>query len=129
VALVCIAGVLRMNTYLWRFHDRLSLYETAVAEQPDSVRLKMLLAFELNERGQRAEAAAVLEKAMLQLPDYAETRVQAGIVAFERGLYADAERLFQEAEQIEPRKSLKVARYREKMPAMTPTTHPADDRP
>jgi tetratricopeptide (TPR) repeat protein len=60
----------RTITYAWQWNERLRLYEYALARQPRSLRLHLLVAEELREHRQYDRAETVLAQARAMQPDY-----------------------------------------------------------
>jgi tetratricopeptide (TPR) repeat protein len=70
LTVVLIAFSLRTVTYAARWNNRLDFYLSSLADQPRSVRLHELAAFELMEDGNLSEAAKIADEGKRQTPDY-----------------------------------------------------------
>src|SRR5205823_3758608 len=65
-----VLASVRTVTYAAQWNDRLTLYETSLARQPNSIRLHLLFAEELRNRQDFDQAERVLAEAREMLPDY-----------------------------------------------------------
>ncbi len=85
LTVLLILACARSVTYARRWNDRLSFYQTSLREQPRSIRLDILVAFEQMSRGDIDAAETTAEHAANKLPEYWETWVLRYKVALERG--------------------------------------------
>jgi hypothetical protein len=118
-----LLACLRTFTYAARWNDKLQFYKTSLAEQPDSIRLYMLVTAEEIARGDLDDAQRVVTQGREMLPEYSEIWLQSGVVAMERGEYDQAQAYFDHAMQIHP--SMKVEGWMEKLQQRRATTHRA----
>lgn len=81
---LCVAGVVRTTTYIATFDDRLDFYLTSVANQPASVKLRILLASEYTNRKDYARAATAAAELRQLAPDYTESWYQSAFIEVER---------------------------------------------
>lgn len=102
VGAIVIALAVRSATYAWQWRDRQTFYEAQLAQQPRSVRLHMLVAHGLAERGRLDEAAEVLRRGRDALPDYHDVWFHSGLIARQRGDLPEAERFFARAFDLQP---------------------------
>lgn len=105
VALLAIALALasiRTFTYTARWNDRLNFYEKCLAEQPNSIRLYMLLAAEYMDRGRFADAERVLAAGRQMLGEYWEIWVHSGVAAMRQNKFDLAQQYFDHAMSIRP---------------------------
>jgi Flp pilus assembly protein TadD len=102
LAVLTVAGAARSIAYARLWTDPLALYQQQVRVRPESVAVRHLLAQEWAERGDYAQAMAVMEEAARATPDYWGTPFFAAKLALKHGDYAGALRWADRAGQIEP---------------------------
>jgi len=100
--IILIATSLKTFSYARRWNDRLSFYQTALEEQPRSIRLYMLTASELMSQKRLDEAADVVARGRELMPDYHEIWIQSGVIALEAGKLDDADAYLDHALQLKP---------------------------
>jgi tetratricopeptide (TPR) repeat protein len=115
----------RTITYAHRWNDRESFYRYSIANQPKSVRLRMLLIAELQGQRRLDEADAVARDARQLLPEYDEIWLQSADIAEARGDFDRARGYLEHAMKIKPRNktAMRMQMLDEKR-ASTQTTHP-----
>jgi hypothetical protein len=99
--LLCLYG-LRSFTYAARWRERISFYEYAVANQPQAVRLHVILARELLARGQLDRAREVVDKGLAVSKEDWRLWIVAAQVAIAQGRLEDAQRAIKEAWNRDP---------------------------
>jgi tetratricopeptide (TPR) repeat protein len=99
---VLILGCVRSFTYAIRWNDRLEFYRNSLDEQPESIRLYMLLASEYTSRRQFEEAERVIARGREMLPEYWEIWTHSGVIAMEQQKFDEAQRYFERAMEINP---------------------------
>jgi hypothetical protein len=121
---LCVLGVARSITYAARWNDRLLFYELSSREQPQSIRLRMLIAHELLTLGRLDEAADVAQRARELLPEYHEVWIQSSDIAAALGRFDEAEAHLREAIRVTPRSGniAKAAERIERLNRMRATT-------
>ncbi|MDW8262226.1 MAG: hypothetical protein RMJ35_06845, partial [Phycisphaerales bacterium] len=103
LALVAIAlGSWRTFTYVARFDDRLAFYEYSAAVQPRSLKIRLLLASELKQRGELDRAAEVASGARELVPSASEAWLQSAVIALARNRFDEADEFFAEAIRLSP---------------------------
>jgi tetratricopeptide (TPR) repeat protein len=100
VSLIVIACSVRTVTYAARWNDRLSFYQRSLQENPRAVRLHVLLAAELIQRGEFERARVTIDQALAIAPDYWKLWSQASRVAVEQGRFADARAFMARAQAL-----------------------------
>jgi hypothetical protein len=125
IALTTLASV-RAVTYARRWNDRLEFYRISLAEQPQSIRLYMLLASEHLARGQIDQADQVAKAGARMLPEYWEIWLQCGVVAMERQRWEEAQRYFDISMNIRP--SIKTQAWMQELDKRRAATQPATQR-
>jgi hypothetical protein len=80
-AIILALASARTATYAWRWNDRLRLYSSSLAENPKSIRLHMLKAYELMEQRHYAESEEILAEARQMLPEYYSLWMQSALLA------------------------------------------------
>ncbi|HWP41002.1 MAG TPA: glycosyltransferase family 39 protein [Tepidisphaeraceae bacterium] len=136
VGITTIALVLasiRTVSYAARWNDRLEFYRRSLQEQPQSIRLVMLLAAEYAARGQLDEAEQVVRHGTRMLPEYWDIWKQRGVIAMMRGDWEEAARCFDIAANIRPSAGILGAKaeleaQRRAAEQKTATTPPATTR-
>jgi tetratricopeptide (TPR) repeat protein len=118
-----VAGSVQTVTYARRWNDRLSFYEWAAREQPDAIRLHMLLMGELKAQRRLDEAAAEADRARELLPNYDEIWIHSADIAMERGRFDEAESFLDRAMHIRP--SLKIDSWMQNLRKRRAATQPA----
>jgi protein O-mannosyl-transferase len=116
VAFTTIALILasvRTYTYAAQWNDRLEFYKTSLEQQPNSIRLYMLVTSEDLSQGRLDDAQRVVAEGRAMLPEYWEIWLQSGVVAMQRGEFDQAQKYFDRAMQIQP--SLKTQGWMEKL--------------
>jgi hypothetical protein len=109
IAIATIAillGSVRTFTYARDWNDRLHFYEIASSDQPESVRLHMLVAVEALTQGKFAQAEAADRAGRESLPDYGDIWIQSAQVAMAQGKYDEASQYLAHAMKVAP--SVKV---------------------
>ena len=84
LAILMALSLVRLETYLVHWNDRQDLYGYCIAAQPRSVKLRVLLAGVLVNRGDYAQAAGTIDAALRAEPDSWEAWDTAGIIARKR---------------------------------------------
>jgi hypothetical protein len=128
VGVLLVLGSVRTVTYARKWNDPLSFYEWCVAEQPGSVRLRMLLTGALADAGRLDDARAMIRSARELLPNYDELWIQSADIEIKAGDLDAAERYLTHAMQMNPRLKTEswLRRVGELRSASTqPTTNPA----
>jgi hypothetical protein len=120
--LLALAAI-RTETYALRWNDRLSFIEQSLAEQPNSIRLRIQLGEELRDRGRFEEAARVAAEGRRLYPEYFEIWVQSGEIALDLGRLDEAEQFLLTAGHIRP--GAKVAAWLTKVAEARAATRPA----
>lgn len=91
IVLVLLAlGSLRSFTYAQRWNNALHLYERALAEQPMSGQLHLLVSWEYARRGMNPEAEAVIVRATERFPDSWRIWLRRGMFMMDQGRYDEA---------------------------------------
>jgi hypothetical protein len=108
-----VAGSVKTFDYARRWNDRLTFYRWATEQQPQAIRLHMLLMSELKAQGRLDEAAAEAERARDLLPNYDEIWIHSADVAIERGRFDEADRFLDRAMDLRP--SIKVDSWKQKL--------------
>jgi hypothetical protein len=116
-----IFASIRTCTYAAAWNDRLEFYKTSLAQQPNSIRLYMLVTAEDLSQGRLDDAQRVVAQGRDLLPEYWEIWLQSGVVSLQRGEYDQAQKYFDRAMQIQP--SLKTQGWMEKLAKLRATTH------
>lgn len=111
VGLILLAGAWRTLAYAVQWNDRLGLYRQQALDQPESVRIRLLLAEELRQRGQLEEAAKHAVVMTELAPDYWDSWVMRSDIARDAGRYEEAMAHIELA--IEARRSIKTVGRRE----------------
>jgi tetratricopeptide (TPR) repeat protein len=119
-SVLIVLGSIRTVTYAARWNDRLTLYETSLREQPHSIRLHMLLAHELMERGRLDEAAAVAARGREEMPDYPDIWIQSAVIAMQDGKLDDADAFLNKSLDIKP--TFKALGWQEKLSKLRSAT-------
>lgn len=101
LALLLILACIRTFTYARLWNNPVRLYQTVIAQEPGSLRVRIILAEELRRRGQLEQAATVLAQARQLLPDYYLPWLRSAQVAMDRGRLAEAESYLDHAQQME----------------------------
>jgi hypothetical protein len=101
VVMLLILGSVRTFTYAHLWNDPVRLYETVIAEEPNSLRVRIVLAEEYRRAGRLEEAANVLADARRVLPDYYLPWLRSAQVAMDRGRLDEAELYLDHAEKME----------------------------
>jgi tetratricopeptide (TPR) repeat protein len=102
MAVVIVLFSIRTITYAARWNDRRLFYEYSIAQQPDSIRLRMLLIAELQSQGKLDEADRVAADARGVLPEYDEIWIQSADIAIARGDFNRAHEYLDRAMKIRP---------------------------
>ncbi|WP_428936749.1 glycosyltransferase family 39 protein [Fontivita pretiosa] len=105
-----VPGSIRTVTYAARWNDRLEFYRKSLEEQPQSIRLVMLLAAEYAARGQLDEAEQVVRRGTEMLPEYWDIWKQCGVIAMMRRDWEEAGRCFDKAANIRPSAGILAAK-------------------
>jgi hypothetical protein len=116
---------LRTFTYAAQWNNKLDFYKLSLREQPNSIRLYMLVTAEDLSRGDLDDAQSVVARGREILPEYWEIWLQSGVVAMQRGQYDQAQEYFDHAMQIQP--SLRTQGWMEKLDKLRitpPATNP-----
>jgi protein O-mannosyl-transferase len=123
-SILLILASARTVTYAAQWNDRLTLYQTSLARQPNSIRLHLLLAEELRNRRNYDEAERVLAEAREMLPDYYRLWLDSAVLAYTAGRDDDARRFILKAADLRP--SIRSSTlYRQILTASTrPTSSP-----
>jgi hypothetical protein len=102
VLVTAVVGLfsLRTITYEIRWNDTLPFYATSLAEQPESIRLRILLADEYRRRGDLASAERVVSEAREKLPEYWDVWLQSAQIAMDQGKFDEAEAYLSRASRI-----------------------------
>src|SRR5204862_1560318 len=111
--ILLLLGSIRTFTYARQWNDRLTFYQTSLAEQPRSIRLYMLLASELMSQNRLKEASEVMDRARNEMPNYNEVWIQSGVIALARGRLDEADAFLDHALQLKP--NFKAAGWKEKV--------------
>jgi hypothetical protein len=101
-AVLLLASV-RTLRYAYAWNDRLRIAVTALAQQPRSIALHILMADELQRRGQLDEAAAAAERASQVAPDYWFVWYRRAEIAIVQGNLDEAERYLDRIVALDPR--------------------------
>jgi tetratricopeptide (TPR) repeat protein len=102
LAALLALGALRSVTYARQWNNRLEFYAYSLRKQPASVRIRLLLAVELEQNGKYEQAARVLERARKLDPDYWAVWGYSCDVAMKRHRLAEAERYLEHGRHIAP---------------------------
>ncbi len=102
VAVIVVLLSVRTVTYAWQWNDRLRLYEYTLARQPESLRLRLLLAEELKERGQYERAEQTLARARDLQPDYFKLWIDSALNQVAKGDRRQAFEFLIEAQKLRP---------------------------
>ncbi|HMB95814.1 MAG TPA: glycosyltransferase family 39 protein, partial [Tepidisphaeraceae bacterium] len=108
-----LLGSIRTYTYAAQWNDKLQFYKTSLQQQPNAIRLYMLVTAEDLSRGNLDDAQRVVAQGRERLPEYWEIWLQSGVVAMDRGEFDEAQKFMQHAMDIQP--SLKVQGWLEKL--------------
>jgi thioredoxin-like negative regulator of GroEL len=92
----------RSATYLIRFNDRLGLYQSIVRAWPEALRVRMLVAKELSDRGDFRAARRELETVRDLDPTYENNYLLMAHVAIEARDFDEAVRMLDRVDQIQP---------------------------
>jgi Tfp pilus assembly protein PilF len=111
VTTIVLVFSLRSVTYALRWNERLSFYQTTLREQPESIRLQLLLISEHLSRGEFPAAEATAQRATEQLPEYWEGWVARANVAMQQGKLDDADRYLRIAVETEGNPTARIARW------------------
>ncbi|MCC7349154.1 MAG: hypothetical protein IT446_01170 [Phycisphaerales bacterium] len=101
VSILLVLGCVRSFTYARLWNDPIRLYQSTIAEEPRSLRVRIILAEELRRRGQLRQAAEVLAEAREVLPEYYLTWLRSAQVAMDRGRLDEAEHYLDHADRME----------------------------
>jgi hypothetical protein len=112
-SIAIVGGSMQTFSYARRWNDRLTFYAWAAQQQPQAIRLHMLLMGELKEQGRLAEAAAEAERARALLPEYDEIWIHSADIAMAEGHWEEAQRYLDRAMQLRP--SLKTQGWMENL--------------
>jgi hypothetical protein len=117
------AASLRSFSYARRWNDRLGFYQTCLRQQPQSIRLYMLLSLEHLSRGQLEAAERVAQAGARVLPEYWEIWIVCAKVAMERQQWDEAQKYLDIAMNIRP--SMKTQYWMEELARRRAATRPA----
>lgn len=101
LTILLIPACIRTFTYARLWNDPIQLYQTVIAQEPKSLRIRIILAEELRRRGQLEQAAAVLAQARQLLPDYYLPWLRSAQVAMDLGRLDEARSYLDHAQQME----------------------------
>jgi protein O-mannosyl-transferase len=107
-ALLMVLASMRTVTYAARWNDRLGFYESSLADQPKSVRMYALLAFELMARGDLPRAAQVAANGREVDPQYWNMWILSGKIAETQGNLHEAEAMYRKAFELKPISSIQA---------------------
>jgi hypothetical protein len=105
IALLSVLVILfsvRSFAYSRRWNDKLEFYKTCFQEQPQSIRLCMLVVSEYEARKQFGEAERMARIGRETLPEYWEIWVQSAVVAMDQGKFDEADQFLLHADKIRP---------------------------
>ena len=125
VSILLTLASVRSFTYARRWNDREHFYVTSLREQPQSIRLYLLLTSEHLSQGRLDDAARLAEEASQRLPDYWEVWIARANVAMERGEFAEAERFLLRAMDTPRAPTARVARWMMLLEHRRSATRPA----
>jgi len=95
--LLLILGSVRTFTYAARWNDATAFYDRSSQEQPQSVRLHMLVADAARDRGDYAKAERACAAGREVLPDYFDIYSLSGEMAEQQGKLVEARDFYQKA--------------------------------
>jgi Tfp pilus assembly protein PilF len=101
LGLVLVLLCVRTVTYAWRWNDRLRLFEYAVRERPEVVQLRILLAEELERRGEVERAGRVIDEAIAVEARYWKLWVWRARIAIKEGRLDEARGAIERAWALE----------------------------
>ncbi|HEX8525256.1 MAG TPA: tetratricopeptide repeat protein [Tepidisphaeraceae bacterium] len=124
VAVLLVLFSTRTVTYAWKWNDRRQLFEYALANHPQSVRLHLLVAEEMRLAGRYDEAEAVLARGRALQPDYFKLWLDSAQNQYEKGDFPRAREFILRADALRP--SVKMTKLYDLLTTdTTPTTGPA----
>jgi hypothetical protein len=123
LVILALAGSIRSFVYARRWNNSLEFYRTCLAQQPQSIRLYMLLTSDLQSRGKLNDAEQVVQAGARMLPEYWEIWLQCGVVAMERREWDLAEKYFGISMEIRP--SMKTQAWMQELSKRRAATQPA----
>jgi hypothetical protein len=106
IVIISLSSI-RTFTYARRWNDRVTLYESAIRDQPGAVRMYMMLAAEYLERGENQKAIETIQRAQRVTPNYARLWTFSAAVALKLNDFETAQRYIERAGAMEP--SMQVA--------------------
>jgi tetratricopeptide (TPR) repeat protein len=92
----------RTTSYAWEWNDRLRFYRYTTAQWPQSVRLRLLLAEELAERGELDSAQLEIARARQLQPDYYKVWIRSATIAMQAGKLEEALLFARRAHNLQP---------------------------
>jgi protein O-mannosyl-transferase len=102
VTVLVLLGCVRTWTYIEKWHDRNSFYEYSFAQQPESVKLALLVSWVDYEQGRLDQAEEILAREILRHRDYAELWSRSATVAEARGDWQTAVEDWKRAFDLQP---------------------------
>jgi hypothetical protein len=109
VAILVVLGVVRTFTYIRRWNDREGLYTYALAQQPKSLKLHMLVSELDYEQYRLTEAQQVMADAEAIYPNYWELWKMSALIAERAGDWNAAAMYFKKAFDVQPSVGLENA--------------------
>lgn len=100
LTVLLVLGCVRTFTYARLWNDPVRLYESVIAHEPESLRVRIVLAEEYRRTGQLEQAARVLADARRVEPDYYLPWLRSAQVAMQRGRLEEAEMYLDHAERM-----------------------------
>ncbi len=130
LAALLAAASLRTVTYARLWNDPMELFTQALARQPRSSQLYLLVSREYLVRGDDADAAMVLQQATDRFPNYWHAWVQRALIAMDRGRLTEADQCIQRAFVLSPNGMvIGAAQKLEALKAATRPTVPGKSSP
>jgi tetratricopeptide (TPR) repeat protein len=122
VAVLLVTGALRSVTYARLWNDRLTLFAAALAQQPRSSQLHMLLIQELLNRGNLPAAQQLADRATRAFPDYGPVWIQRADIELQAGQLESAQQSLSRAFVLSP--SLAVGVMQQEVAQQLAAKHP-----
>jgi tetratricopeptide (TPR) repeat protein len=125
LTIVVALFALRSVTYAVRWNDRPHFYASSLQDQPESIRLHILLAGEYRIRGELDRAAAVAEAGSRLAPEYWDIWKQRAQIAMDQRDFDRAEEYLSHAVRIRPEISVDALELLAQLRKTTrPTSNP-----